>query len=305
MNNGDDRMHKVMLDKLNQIYEDFKNNIEDKLCDLKCFKFTSDNIPDYNNPNIQRYYLLRFMLGYFCEYYLIYSDIMDLNFLKNDYNILSIGCGCGIDFWGLKMAKQMEETNVSINYTGIDIVEWLYRDSCGENNVSFINKDIQELYSLDKNNYNIIIFPKSIGEFDERTFVNLKESIEHTNFTQNKLVLISSLRNSKSDSDIDRMVEIVNVFEDKHKYKSQNNPNRYTYIEKKGNGYPYRLYDIIDDFIYPIEINNYMIKLYSECQGYKENNNKCCENDCKKVLGRYPITTMSQVKYQIITLERK
>ena len=294
-----------MLNKLNQVYEDFKENIGDKLCYLKCFKFTSDNIPDYNNEDIQRYYLLRFMLGYFCEYYIIYKTLIDMDFLANNYKILSIGCGCQIDFWGLKQAKQLHKQDIDINYTGLDIVEWLYMDRCGEGNVYFINQDIRELERLDEDDYNIIIFPKSIGEFDKITFNNLKKAIKNTNFTNNKLVLISSLRNSKIDYDIDRTIEIMNTLKDEHKYEpiEVEDLEKCKDYPKKYNGYDYRLEDIIDEFMYPQEIKDYITKLYTECQEYKDNN-KCCEDDCKQILGRYPITTMSQMKFQIIRLER-
>lgn len=295
-------MDKVILKKLNQVYEDFKSNRKEKLCELKSFQFISNNIPNYYNQNIQRYYLLRYMLGYFCEYYYIYKKIINSNFLNNDYKVLSIGCGCGLDFWGLKMAKKECNKDLNIQYTGIDRVNWLYRDNCSESKVNFINKNIREINILDNNDYNIIIFPKSIGEFNDETFNNLKKIIENTQFTENKLVLVSSLRSSRENIDKDKMIEVINIFKEKHKYNTQHNPGECSNILKE-NGCPYRTYEIIDNFRYPANIEAYVIKLYTECQGYKEN--KGCHESCKDVLGRWPITTTSQVKYQIINLKRK
>ena len=56
---------------------------------------------------------------------------------------------------------------------------------------------------------------------------------------------------------------------------------------------------------YPEEIKEFMINFYKECQGYIENNGKCCERKCKEVFTRKPVTTMSQVAYEIIRLEKR
>lgn len=156
-------MYREIELKLNQIFNDFIEELEcmDKYCNLKSFNFSSSNLPNYNDGIIQKYYLLRFMMAYFTEYYEIYTQLIRMNFLEERFNILSVGCGCGIDFWGLRFAKQQTNSQMNIRYTGLDIVDWQYWDSFNEE-VYFINTDIRELQCLDENEYNIIIFPKSI-----------------------------------------------------------------------------------------------------------------------------------------------
>jgi hypothetical protein len=63
------------------------------------------------------------MIAYFTEYYEIYNHIINMNFLKTGFNIISIGCGCGIDFWELRFEKQQLNSNINIRYTGLDTVK--------------------------------------------------------------------------------------------------------------------------------------------------------------------------------------
>lgn len=298
-------MYREIELKLNQIFNDFIEELEcmDKYCNLKSFNFSSSNLPNYNDGIIQKYYLLRFMMAYFTEYYEIYTQLIRMNFLEERFNILSVGCGCGIDFWGLRFAKQQTNSQMNIRYTGLDIVDWQYWDSFNEE-VYFINTDIRELQCLDENEYNIIIFPKSIGELDLLTFNQFKKAICNTEFNSNKLVIISSLRSTRTDVDKNRTKDIVQTLATSNMYSILDNLDTYWYFPKKENGWDYRIKDRINELDYPIEISNFMTSFYTNCQGYIDNNKKCCYSNCSKILGRFPITTMSQVKYQIIRLER-
>jgi hypothetical protein len=281
-------MNKFMNKKMRIIFNDFIKNLDNEknYCKLKSFNFCSNNLPNYNESIIQQYYLLRFLPAYFVEYFHIYSRLLGENFINNKYNILSIGCGCGLDFWGIKFASELNNSKTEIAYTGMDIVEWEYWDSC------------------DEEEYNIIIFPKSVGEFDCDSFVNLKESLKNTSFKKDRIAIIASLRSSRIEADKGRMKDIIKIFENVHGYKSLNDVNYHTCFNKKDNGYDYRINDIVNGFEYPSYIKEYMNKFYTSCQGYKQNQDKCCEQACENVFNRVPITTMSQVNYQIIKLER-
>lgn len=298
-------MYRNIALKLNQIFNDFIMDLEEtnRYCKLKSFNFSDDNLPNYNDEIIQKYYLLRFMMAYFTEYYEIYNQTIKMNFLDNRFNILSIGCGCGIDFWGLRFAKQQINSDINIRYTGLDIVEWSYWDSFNEE-VYFINTDIRELQCLDEDGYNLIIFPKSIGELDTLTFNQLKKAISSTKFNSNKLILISSLRSARIGDDQSRTKDIAETLVSSNGYSILDNLDTYWYFPPKSNGWDYRIKDRINGLDYPTEISNYMISFYTTCEGYINNGGKCCYFDCSKILGRFPITTMSQVKYQIIRLER-
>lgn len=296
-------MNQIIIDKLNNIYDDFKRDINYKsnLCELRNFNFCSDNIPNYNNEMVQRFYLLRYMLGYFCEYFTIYEELIDRNFLSNDLNICSIGCGCGLDLWGLEYAKQNIDKNINIKYTGIDKVDWLYKDNMNED-VQFINEDLDKSNNLHGNDYNIIIFPKSIGEFDIDILIKLLVAIYNTKFNSNRLVLISSMRSSKLDLDKSNMAAIVKLISNKYGYRVLDDIDKPLSFEKKGNGCDYRINDIIPGLFYPRDIKEDVSNMYLNCKSYKEYKTSC--KNCRYFLSRRPITTMSQVNCQIIRLER-
>src|SRR5699024_9852346 len=168
---GGIKMKYFIIDKMNEIYNDFMLDLNEEkyYCNLKSFRYDGNNIPDYNDPLIQKYYLLRYMPAYLAEYNLMYYKMFKLNYLDCNLNVMSIGCGCGIDLWGAKFARDKKFPEIDIRYTGIDMVDWDYRDNLDIEEAYFINKDINEIDSLDEYNYNIIIFPKSIGEFNMNT----------------------------------------------------------------------------------------------------------------------------------------
>lgn len=205
-------MRQFIEEKINEIFDDFRDELLEKryYCELKELRFDGGNIPDYYNPIIQKYYLLRYMTAYFVEYYLIYKKLFELDFLDNNLNIFSIGSGCGIDFWGAKFARDLHSPETSICYTGIDSVDWDYKDNLGIEEHYFWHCNINSLDELDDDSYNVIIFPKSIGEFDLNTFYNLREVIKNSNFSENKLVVLSSLRKTRNDFDIERIASIIN-----------------------------------------------------------------------------------------------
>lgn len=298
-------MIQFMRDKMDEIYNDFKDNLakEDKYCKLKQFKFNSSNIPDYNEEIIQQYYLLRYIPAYLVEYYKIYEDALNKEFLDDKLNVLSVGCGAGIDLVAAHYVMKSSKNNIKLRYTGLDIVNWNYWEDCDEE-AYFIKDNICNLSKLDEEEYNVIIFPKSIGEFSVDEFNNLKSCISNTNFISDKIMIIASMRNTRVFSDIDRVKGIINEIKNKG-YTSLDNVNQYTYCKKKINGYDYRTNDIIQGFEYPEEIKDFMTRFHTNCQGYIDNGDECCGDECKDTFERKVLTTMSQVAYVIIRLERR
>lgn len=298
------KMENFIEEKMDLIFNDFNKNLEkiEYYCKLKEFRFDSKSAPDYDNKIIQQYYLLKYLPAYCVEYYSIYQDVIKKKYIREDYNVLSIGCGCYLDLWGLVFALEDSPEEMGVRYTGLDVIDWGYWDDLNQD-AGFIQTDISQLEELDEQAYNIIIFPKSIGEFDDVSFAKLLKAVEKTVFTSNRLIVISSLRNTRKDYDIDRLKLLINVFKNNHGYCVLDDVDVYTHYKKKDNGYDYRIGDIIPGLEYPEYIKNYLISFYSNCQGLDE---ECdSKEECKKLFTRYPITTMSQVNYQIIRLERK
>lgn len=300
-------MRKFIEDKMHKIMKDFKKyiNNKDKYCKLKDFRFDNGHTANYSKKHIQQYYLLKYLPAYFTEYYYMYDDIMNYNFIKDDYNILSIGCGCGIDYWACNFnQKNNQNFDGEIRYTGLDIIDWNYWDDMGKGDVYYLGEDINNMDELDEEEYNIIIFPKSIGELDNDTFNKLKEAIINTSFKCDRLIIASSLRCAKMDYDKRRTNEIIKIFREEHHYSNLDSDAEYTYFEKKDNGYDYRISDVLPEAEYPDEIKDYLTSFYKKCQGYIDNDKKFCEKQCNDVFTRRPTTTMSQVRYKITRLQR-
>lgn len=285
-------MNYMILNKFDNVFDDFRGEVLNAncLCKLKKLTFSGDSLPDYNDTTLQKFYLSRYLLAYYVEYAKLYEDLIEKDFIKNDYNILSIGCGCGLDLWGLK--KATEDTKINYNYTGLDCVNWIYSEFFEE---KFINDRIENIYKLDKSNYNVIIFPKSIGEFEEKTFENLKNTIKNSNFDEKNIVLISAHRKSREEYDRKRLFEIMEVFEYEHNYIFKDSSTVSTEYGNK----QYLEY-INPQIKYPWEKMKFIKHLPCFCK-----ERLICSEDCEQSLSRYPVNSNSQFCYQIITLTKK
>jgi hypothetical protein len=119
-------MKKFLLD----VYQDFL--LEQKYwCDIRNSQFSNSEYKSYTNKqynklSIEQYYLLRYAPMYVEEYYEIYSKFLKL-YKKSSINILSIGVGVGLDFWGFSDVILDLNRNINVDYLGVDIVDWNYR----------------------------------------------------------------------------------------------------------------------------------------------------------------------------------
>lgn len=282
---------------LRYIFNDFQTEIRrfETLCPLKDLRFNSGNIPNYEINAIQQLYLLRYFPAYTIEYYRIYTKLIQQGFI-DQYNVLSIGAGSGLDYYGLYFALN-KDLNY-INYTGLDRVNWLYRDNLGNNRYDFIHDDISAWDELDWHRYNVIMFPKSIGEFDSETFDRLLDIINNSTFENDKISLISSIRELNDSTDIARLVRILEVLENSHGFNCLDDATTsYSYGKVDGfvKYYP--------KFEYPQDILNFITNLLSNCQNYRING-KPCETSCFSFLNKWPVLKDGHVKYQIVRLER-
>lgn len=299
-------MKKFIENRMNDIFVDFQEDLEREkyFCELKKFTFIGNELPNYQKKLHQRFYLLKYLPAYFTEYYYIYNEILKADFLR-EYSILSLGCGCGIDLWGFKYAEQKRGTRTDLSYKGIDEVEWQYSNfEGGKNNFEKINiKDIEKFES----NYNIITFPKSIGEFTEEVFDSLKETLKRTNFSHSKIALVLSARKTRKIEDKKRFDKIIDIFIKYHGYEIQNkediNEMNGIFKENENGKYIPTLFGITQEIIYPLDKKKYISSLYRNCKKYKEDNTNCSYT-CIDTMGRYPVCTMSQAVFQIIYLKK-
>lgn len=292
---------------LNKIYNDFKSHIAiNPLCELKGIDFASTLLPDYNNVHLQQLYLLRYAFAYLFEYKRIFVKKLPQHkmFGDPDLNILSIGCGSYLDYWGAIEAIAKNKLQSKVKYLGIDKVKWEYTiESRKQDTLNFYEGDITKYLSeISTLNCNFIVFPKSISEFDKETFRQICFLIRRIKFTQKHIVLLVSLRNNVTNclSDLSRVDELVAAFNANkhHIYTFKNYEKGKCYIV--GND-GIRAYD--DSFVYPQEINDALSALITNCTNYIMRGKSC--SNCERLLNRRPVLRASQIKYVAIDICRK
>ncbi len=247
--------------------------------------------------------MLKYFPGYMAEYYLMYEHLFDEKFLSNTViNILSLGCGCGVDYWGFHFAatKKVKNHQKSSSYTGYDIIDWEYRDSMGhDKHVFFETEDIGNLKKLDYDKYNIIVFPKSISDFPDEVFATLLKAIENTKFKKKKIaILCSFMTNDSKKYDFNRLTRLVKVFEEQHGYKCLDKANEYFHMKDKDVG----LNTVVPGFDYTLPIKKTIFKTLENCPNFIENG-KSCDQECSN-MNQYPILKTKYVNYAIRRLKK-
>ena len=299
-------MRSFISRKLSDVFVDFEQELSsmDRFCELKGISFDWGHVPDYDNIHIQQLYLLRYFPAYLVEYYLIYRKLISYDFL-NHFKVFSLGCGAYLDFYGLFYALQdhgTAEQAASFSYKGLDKTKWRYKEDLGVSHCHFVNAHINQWNSLDADDYNVIILPKSIGELSERTFKHLQTMLLHSNFTENNIVLISSIMQQHSPTDMCRFETIANVLTANLGFKNLDNNRTYFHIRDAGNGFG--LSNCCEDFYYPDEVKLSLENLLDRCPKFRKQK-ESCEDDCSDILNRNPILTASHIQFQINRFTRE
>jgi hypothetical protein len=286
---------KVMIDtKMHKIYKDFSKEISDLcLCELKTIRFDNKSKPDYSQKIVQQLYLLRYFPAYLCEYKYLYEKVIFTNKIDH-FNILSVGCGCCIDYYSAFLALGSKVD--CLTYWGIDAIDWAYRDSLDNSNFHFVLNNICNARFSDKPKFNLIFFPKSLSEITDDDFNLFLKKIAKPHFISNRIFLISSIMNKGYTYDSTRYNEVADVLRAKSficsNFKSAQE------IKIKGG-----LKRLDSDFDYPDDIKLAIITLNEHCKGYKENG-KNCKDDCITQLNRWPILTSTYLSFQLNLFER-
>ncbi|OIJ16354.1 hypothetical protein BKP37_06425 [Anaerobacillus alkalilacustris] len=295
-------MENYIHKQLDAIYNDFKSEIDqlDELCSLHDLRFNYGHLPNYFHSSIQQLYLLRYFPAYVFEYYRIFKKVIEFNHVDTPYKVLSIGVGSLLDYYGLELA--MKEVGLNVQeyayYTGVDKVDWMYKDSLGNHDCTFIAGDINQITPTILEEFNIIIFPKSIGEFPETAFQDLMSLLEKVNFSERKIVLISSIRDSQLTIDKDRFKNIVNLFGTSQGLSDLDPQTDYYYFKD------HSIRDLNDYFTYPEHIRRFLINLQEQCKSYDPTSHLCVA-ECENYLNKSPILRTRLIKYQIKRLEEK
>ena len=271
------------------------------LCACKGLTYEAGGSPDYNDAMVQQLYMLRYFPAYLVEYYIMYESLLETNHLPDNLNVLSIGCGCGLDLWGLYFAlkRRGRDCATTIKYTGVDLTPWQYRYNMDLPNVRFIQQDITAWQTLDRNDYNVFVFPKCIGEFPPEVFKKICNMFSHTSFLQDRVCGLCSLMNIGINSDIDRYKQGARAMEEGHGFQVLDSVDEYWQCEKDEG-----LRKVCSDFIYPNDVLKNVKDVFKLCPRLIANG-LSCEPDCEGQLNKSPILKTSFIKYQVLRFERQ
>lgn len=300
-------MKDFIREKLDSIYKDFCITSEqcDGLCELKNFSFAGGGSPDYRIKIVRLYYLLKYFPAYLAEYYLMYRHLISMSFLPtNDIDIFSIGCGCGVDYWGFHFAakERSEKFKETTSYTGYDANTWEHRTKLENQNVKFIVEDIGTLQNLDTGdyNYNLIVFPKSINDLTHDAFNSFIAAIENTNFTRKKIAIVCSfMLDARSQNyDFERLSTVINTMILKHGFECEDKQDEYTTMKNPEQG----INSVVQEFVYPSEILAAINSIIDHCPTYKSNG-LTCEQDCKQI-NQWPVLKQRYINYAVRRLSK-
>jgi len=175
-----ENLEKYLDKNMKSMWSYFKKN-ESNWCNLN----SSLNIKSYSAVYNQQYYLLKYFPAYFTEYFHIWKRFFN-QYNKKSINIISIGCGVGIDFSALKAYNQLNKIP-KFDYKGIDLIAWQNKFK----GMPFTQKDIGEIDTDDLENIDLIVFPKILTELTDESLIKLANKIVESN-TSSELYFINS-----------------------------------------------------------------------------------------------------------------
>jgi hypothetical protein len=200
----------------------------------------------------------------------------------------------GLSFSERKAKKERERT---VRYYGFDIVKWRLVDD----NLNEFNETKNTFYpqNIAAINYpkilaDILMFPKSLSDFNDYDFSKFLEWLRSTEIVQNYIVTAASFIDESQDDKF-RFEKILNVLQSKGFEKlptETRSPSKPGWVNYFGG------------FLYPEEISTFLKDLSGKCPTAIANRNTC-ETDCEIKLDRNPILTTNLFKYQIARLLRR
>ena len=288
---------------INQNFLQFKKMIKKMncLCELKNVSFYSNSVPNYENYTVQLLYALRYHFGYAFEYADMYNKLMKVSDIYNKISVLSVGCGNGIDLWSLQYALSRINRDISIEYYGIDAIDWVNKIEGRE--YDSINYHICDIADINKNinyikKFDVIFFPKSISELDTS---DLKAIVDFVDQKTNNIYVLSSYRASeyRLNEDVDKYTFFCKALIHKgFKIFFGELDNYYIFNNNVG------LIAYDDNFEYPQKALDYVTNLHKKCLSYDDECQECVEH-CIDDLNRIPILKTGNIRYNMVGLQRK
>ena len=253
---------KFLEEHMLNIFEEFK---QQKWCEINNWKLDTKSYSEIYN---QQYYLLKYFPAYFTEYYGIFDSFFK-NYDKDSINIISIGCGSGIDFYALEHYKRINNISIEINYKGLDLIDWNYKPD-----FEFINQNISELDKDIFDDIDLIIFPKILTELTSSLLTELSNKIIESNISKELYFINSYISDNALNPDrvdgINQFEIICNTLHNNDYILENTECNRYMQVKEQ-----HGLRTDFEFFIYPNEIIEYIKNLESNCTHIQEDEEIC------------------------------
>lgn len=276
---------------------------EESVTALRKLTYRNGKFPPYESEELQKWFLLRYLYAEAAAYRNAYKKIVSNMRRKDSINVLSIGCGSGVDYWALRTTlSDLNIKDTTINYTGIDRVEWKFQfNKRKEDSVKIEKGNIGDyLKSSDRCNraddFDIYMFPLSISEINGPEIEDICRYFEnHLASGRDKYVVFTARTDSNATNgsyvlypgDENKMDQLYSRAKSIHQRKigdlheiwACKNEYERMYINIK-----------YKDMIYPEEIRDYFKMIPAMCRRHHEENRKPCGNNCKECsLNRLPI----------------
>lgn len=192
---------------------------------------------------------------------------------------------------------------MAVDYTGVDSIRW---DDIPVPFQGTLNRmvydDILNLESLDRQDYNIIVFPKSIGELGPQVIESLRQCFAATHFQKNRIAVICSMRIGNWQSDFSKFRNLAAVFEHNHDY--QLDDGAFSALSNDGVvQLECELREIYPQFCYPPQIQQDLVELYLRCPHIRACTSQL-NDDCRQNISRYPNSRNARIVYAVVPFER-
>ncbi|VUT00291.1 hypothetical protein [Klebsiella spallanzanii] len=274
--------------KIQSVFDDFE---QERWCNLNTNGFSYEN---YQSKVNQQKYIIKYYGAYFCELYGMFGKFLN-SYTEKDLNILSIGCGSGVDCEALNRVCIDQNRVVNKRYVGIDIVDWNYRPDFQWS--SFKTISASNLDSSDVENVDLFVFPKSLTELPEDIRVHIGNTI--TTYSKKDIIYFINtyVTNNPTNPDcvdgISQFSKINKILND-NSWECSSEPSVYYYKKDSGwLGYNF------DFFKIPDEVSEFVSELKDSCNNH--NNSKMCL-DCD--IDFWPIFTSKYLAYNLLIYTR-
>ena len=269
----------------------------ESLCDL------DEGELNYEHPQCQKFYVLRYFPAYFCEYDLAFTTLLKKmehhGKLPDTLNVLSCGCGSCIDYRALIYVKKKREVDIKVNYIGVDPNDWWGRPRTPD--LTYRRGCISDLESRELANVDIIVFPKSLTDIPTDSLNIFADKVgrhlENDRFYLVSSFVTSDARSPDSIGGNEELRQIVESFK-RVGFQPDMDPKAYWRCRKEKG---LRATKDLGYFVYPDEVKDKLVNLHQHCPGRKEDAERC--SNCR--VGKWPILTNKYVAYSVLKLSKQ